>query len=80
MLGSLICVTLNEHQTVNMPFRINRKKKKNPFLSMVEVVRAGLMESDEALREAACIGNLTAVKKLINNGISINSQNVMNGW
>ena len=47
---------------------------------MVEVVRAGLMESDEALREAACIGNLTAVKKLINNGISINSQNVMNGW
>ena len=47
---------------------------------MVEVVRADLMESEEALRKAACIGNLKAVKKLINSGISINSQNAMNGW
>ena len=37
------------------------------------------MESEEALREAACIGNLKAVKKLINSGIGINSQNAMNG-
>ena len=49
---------------------------------MVEVVRARacLMESEEELREAACVGNLKAVKKLISSGISINSQNAMNGW
>ena len=39
------------------------------------------MESEEAgLREAACIGNVKAVKKLINSGININTQNAMNGW
>lgn len=47
---------------------------------MVKVVRTRIMESEEALREAACIGNLKAVKKLINSGININSQNAMNGW
>ena len=34
----------------------------------------------ESLREAACLGNLQAVEKLIANGASINSQNSMNGW
>ena len=35
---------------------------------------------DESLREAACAGNLLAVKKLLSNGVNINSQNSMNGW
>ena len=34
----------------------------------------------ELLREAACTGNLLAVKKLLGNGVSVNSQNSMNGW
>ena len=38
------------------------------------------MESEEALREAACIGNVKAVRKLIGSGTSVNSQNSMNGW
>lgn len=38
------------------------------------------MDTDEALREAACIGNLKAVKKLIGSGTNVNSQNSVNGW
>lgn len=34
----------------------------------------------ESLREAACVGNLFAVKKMLNNGVCVNSQNAMNGW
>jgi hypothetical protein len=34
----------------------------------------------ESLREAASIGNLAAVEKLLTSGVAINSQNPMNGW
>lgn len=35
---------------------------------------------EELLREAACLGNLQAVQKLLLSGTKINSQNSMNGW
>ena len=35
---------------------------------------------EESLREAACVGNLLTVKKMVENGVSVNSQNSMNGW
>ena len=35
---------------------------------------------DELLREAACLGNLDAVQKLLEKGASINSQHSINGW
>ena len=38
----------------------------------------GLM--DESLREAACQGNLDSLKRLLQTGSNVNSQNGMNGW
>ena len=35
---------------------------------------------EEDFREASCIGNIEAVKKLLNHGVNINSQNAVNGW
>ncbi len=35
---------------------------------------------EEDLREAACMGNVLVVQKLLRSGVSINSQNSMNGW
>ena len=35
---------------------------------------------EESLREAACVGDLTAVTKLIEAGVNVNSANKMNGW
>nr|KAJ3421647.1 hypothetical protein HK105_002854 [Polyrhizophydium stewartii] len=38
------------------------------------------MEAEEALREAAALGNLAAARTLIINGIDINARNRVNGW
>ena len=35
---------------------------------------------EESLREAACVGDLVAVTKLIQAGVDVNSANKMNGW
>ena len=35
---------------------------------------------DESLREAACLGNLLSLQKLLRSGANINSKNSMNGW
>ena len=35
---------------------------------------------EEAVREAACLGNLDGVKKLLHNGACINAQHSINGW
>lgn len=35
---------------------------------------------DEVLREAACVGNMDSVRKLVQMGASVNSQNIVNGW
>jgi hypothetical protein len=35
---------------------------------------------EELLREAACLGNLDAVQKLLEKGASFNSQHTLNGW
>ena len=35
---------------------------------------------EELLREAASLGNLDGVQKLLQSGTNINSQNGMNGW
>uniref|UniRef100_A0A8C4X1D8 Ankyrin repeat domain 40 n=1 Tax=Eptatretus burgeri TaxID=7764 RepID=A0A8C4X1D8_EPTBU len=37
-------------------------------------------EEEERLREAACIGDMDLVRKLVDSGVSVNSQNDMNGW
>ncbi len=35
---------------------------------------------EEQLRELACLGSLDGVKKLLQSGTGVNSQNTMNGW
>lgn len=35
---------------------------------------------EEKLREAACYGDLEAVKTLLKKGVNINSQHSINGW
>jgi len=35
---------------------------------------------EESLREAACVGDLAAVTKLIEAGVNVNSANKLNGW
>ena len=42
----------------------------------IRIIRA----MNESLREAASLGNLDAVRKLLQNGACINSQNGINGW
>uniref|UniRef100_UPI00358F3E66 ankyrin repeat domain-containing protein 40-like isoform X2 n=1 Tax=Myxine glutinosa TaxID=7769 RepID=UPI00358F3E66 len=37
-------------------------------------------DDEESLREAACIGDMDLVRRLVDNGVSVNSQNDMNGW
>lgn len=54
--------------------RISRMEVKNFLFSAILYLMA------ESLREAACVGNLFAVKKMLNNGVCVNSQNAMNGW
>lgn len=35
---------------------------------------------EEKLREAACYGDLEAIKTLLKKGVNINSQHSINGW
>lgn len=35
---------------------------------------------EESLREAACVGDFSAVTKLIEAGVNVNSANKINGW
>ena len=35
---------------------------------------------EESLREAACVGDLASVTKLIQAGVDVNSANKINGW
>ena len=54
--------------------------------SLVKFAQLGInsdhatMIMEELLREAACLGNLDAVQKLLGKGASINSQHNLNGW
>lgn len=35
---------------------------------------------EEKLREAACLGDLYALRTLLSRNVNINSQNAINGW
>ncbi|XP_037081701.1 ankyrin repeat domain-containing protein 40-like [Pollicipes pollicipes] len=35
---------------------------------------------EEQLREAACVGDLKALRELMQNGVNVNSKNAVNGW
>ena len=35
---------------------------------------------EEQLREAACVGDVVALNKLIQHGVDVNSKNAINGW
>ncbi len=36
--------------------------------------------AEEKLREASCLGDIVAVKQLVQAGVDVNSQNTVNGW
>lgn len=37
-------------------------------------------EQQERLREAAALGDIREVQKLVESGVDVNSQNEVNGW
>ena len=37
-------------------------------------------EMEETLREAACMGNIYTLKKILQTGAKVNAQNPVNGW
>lgn len=47
---------------------------------LILVLLLKMADSDEVLREAACVGNIDSVRKLVQMGASVNSQNIVNGW
>ena len=37
-------------------------------------------QMEETLREAACMGNICTLKKILQTGAKVNAQNPVNGW